>query len=791
MSKPHPVHNQSTTAGVLLALGMILGGISVSTASPAIPGLGSRHPLTQQQTGDLLAGELRCIACHQAPVDSGRFQLPAAPDLSEAGSRISPEFLIRFISSPHSADATTSMPDMLATYPEAERASISRAITHYLISLAEKAFDPTPVPENPGALSKGRELFHSIGCVVCHTPDGATPEPSDVSLAHVPSKYSHQSLAEFLFNPLPVRPSGRMPDMNLTRGEAGNLAAWLLRDQAALPSALAPDPVLAEQGRSYFEKLNCAACHEVQGSPQAPPARLSFHQLKIDGGCLADNPQSAPDFRLSPEQRTALAESIRHNGTGKAITPAERISRTLTAFNCIACHRRDDSGGVSDRHDPYFTTTEPNLGEAARIPPPLTGIGDKLQPEWMHRVLFDRMAVRPYMSTRMPHFGESNLRDLPQWLADLDQRNSTITTVHFVEPEGEDRRTFRDAGRALAGNEALNCIACHNFNSKPSPQFAGIDLITAPERLNPSWFNAFLRNPSRFREGIIMPEYWPGGKATATEILDGDGDKQIAALWFYLSLGRSAPDPSGITNKPTQIAVTDEPVTYRGRSSIAGYRGIAIGFPGNINLAFDARNGALTALWTGDFINVGWSGQGSGQFSPLARPKTLPQDVAFLEGASDSPPTPWPLRPVTTREEPVDPDPLYPGNHGYRFRGYFLNESRSPVLLYSVGNIRIEDRIQPDDLSADTATRSLSRSIRFESPQASTLWFRALTGRITPDSTGHFTADGVEFSVVNEGIQSLLRPVTAEDGPDSQELLLKIPVPRGRSNLELRYEILP
>ncbi len=42
-----------------------------------------------------------------------------------------------------------------------------------------------------------------------------------------------------------------------------------------------------------------------------------------------------------------------------------------------------------------------------------------------------------------------------------------------------------------------------------------------------------------------MPAAWPGGRALFDKILDGNTDRQIEAVWYYLSLGTSAADPPG------------------------------------------------------------------------------------------------------------------------------------------------------------------------------------------------------------------------------------------------------
>ncbi len=66
----------------------------------------------------------------------------------------------------------------------------------------------------------------------------------------------------------------------------------------------------------------------------------------------------------------------------------------LTAFRCLACHVRDDYGGVHDEHNPFFVGSELKLGDDGRIPPPLTLMGAKLQPNWLKKVLFDGESVR-------------------------------------------------------------------------------------------------------------------------------------------------------------------------------------------------------------------------------------------------------------------------------------------------------------------------------------------------------------------------------------------------------------
>ena len=60
--------------------------------------------------------------------------------------------------------------------------------------------------------------------------------------------------------------------------------------------------------------------------------------------------------------------------------------------------------------------------------------------------------------------------------------------------------------------------------------------MTTYQRLQPAWFYNYMKHPAAFRPGILMPSYWPDGKATRTDILEGDTHAQLRALWYQFSL---------------------------------------------------------------------------------------------------------------------------------------------------------------------------------------------------------------------------------------------------------------
>lgn len=771
-------------SSALVLLGALLAAHLPATASaaPVVPGLAGRHPLSQAETGRLLLGELRCTACHRFEGVSPPLE-KAAPNLADVGARVAPEFLRKFLASPATAHPGTTMPDLLAGKSAAERDQIAEALTHFLVARSPRKFG-SPPPEVPNPVA-GKELFHSIGCVACHSPradDGKeTTTAGVVPLGQIAAKYGPASLAEFLQDPLRVRPAGRMPDLKLTRNEAEALAGYLI-GKPTPTRPLAPRADLAALGKEHFKRLDCAACHQLDDIPAPKPVALPRGADPMRG-CLSEQPGKGPRYAASADQVKAIRAALEEKAAPASAKTL--LATTLTAFNCIACHVRDDYGGVTPERSPHFRTTENDLGEEARIPPPLTLVGAKLRSVALKKTLFDGESVRPYMLTRMPQFGEANLSHLPALFARLDAVEKVELSLPPSETRNEKERLrekeMRAAGRELLGNNALNCVACHTFNGKAA-NFKGIDLMLSYQRLQPAWFYHYLIDPNAFRPRTVMPTSWPGGQAVLQRVLDGDARRQIEAIWYYLSLGTSAADPAGIRSVPSKIEVADAARTYRGRSNVAGYRGIAVGFPEKLSYAFNAQTGTLSALWRGDFIGVQRGGQGSGAFNPAARAVTLAQDVSFFALPDDR--TPWPLRPPpTTKEMPVDPDPLYPRNRGYRFKGYFLDDASIPTFLYRSGTIEIEDRSAP---AVAGKNDRLLRRLRFDSPTDQTLWFRALTGDVQAESKQRFRTPELRLSI--PPVPTLLRPDSAER--KGSELLLRFDIPKGRTTRELTYELL-
>lgn len=642
----------------------------------------------QSDHGRFLFEELSCIACHRA--ESGdAFALGLTPrrgpDLTLIGQRTKPEWIDAWLADPQAFRAHALMPRLFTDDPVGQ--TQRRAVTAYLESLnassATADIKLTP-DQHRAAIKNGETLYRSTGCIVCHGIDVAPTKPvSDaiIPIGPIGSKTDPASLKAFLMDPAKVDPSGRMPSMSLTEAEAQDLAVYLcaLTDrrftramsppgdlvQAMQAAGAAPDAIdqfkklnpqdhLPALGRYIVQVKNCLACHDVREKEKqllpASPAAQPFAQMAKIGsiatkGCLSPNSKdTAPRFDLSPEDRRALQVFLNIGRYGaNANAPAYAAKMTLQRFRCIRCHQRDHQGGLDEAHFNVLSQYGAAAAEdtEAVSPPPLTGVGRKLRPAWLDAVLTAGARARPWMSLRMPQFGKDPLGALARQLAAADGA---------IQSEQNDRDDFPadhiQIGRQLVGNKGFSCITCHDMAGHRGPGSRGPDLAGVKRRIQYDWWKRWLMTPQRIVSGTRMPSFFTDRVSPFHETLGGDVAQQMDAMWTYLSLGQDMPLPAGVGETgQLEVAVNDKPQVFRAFIPGAGLRGIAIGYPQGLSLAFDAQHLRFTQAWTGGFIDAtgSWEGRGGANIKLLGPvvwngPAQFPWKVLSPE----SDPAAWP-----------------------------------------------------------------------------------------------------------------------------------------------------
>lgn len=844
--------------GVSLLLGLTLH--HALSAGPVAAGTTAPHQ------GVSLLGDFRCDACHAAPSTARRWlQSPAAPNLEEVAARASPEFLRAYLRDPTGVVPGGRMPDLLASLPPAQRAPVAEDLVHYLVSQSEARLAAESEEYDPLAAEAGGKLYHQIGCVACHPPEGHAAEgPGLRPLDHLSRKTTPSALAAMLLDPLAVYPSGQMPSFRLDAEEARRLAQYLLREQAedemqdfpglrfeyfeesfqdnpatfdgftpvargqskdfslsprrredhygfrfaglvqidtpgeytfftnsddgsrlsirgavvvdnggnhamqeksgtvtleaglhalevtfyecdgdddlevsyagpgiekqaipsrrlfhrarrmvAPPAGLVVDPSRAASGREWFQKLGCVHCHAPETAATQPPGRpLDALDPEAAHGCLGEPAaEGVPRFGFTAEERAELRRALQRTPTLRRPPPDSwSLDRHLEVLQCLACHERDGQGGPAAELRPFFgNTVTVDMGDEGRLPPPLTGVGQKLREPWMHTVLQRGGAVRPYMATRMPQFGAANVEALPALFLAVDDPGEPPDD----EPAFDTERI--EAGRRLVGSRGFSCITCHVLAGRPSLGIPAMDLASSHERLQIDWFRRYLLDPQQVRPGTRMPSFWDAsGTSAFAEILDGDARAQVDALWTYLSLGQAMPLPLGLEVSADfyDVEVIDEPRMVGVFMKDVGPRTVAVGLPERTHYAFDSDQLRVARVWRGPFFHA--RGTWEGRAGALEVPPG--EDVLEL------PPGP----PFAT---PADADPEWPVDAravGYRKRGVRFDEQHRPAFRYQYRDIEIDEELRAH---IEVGGSWLTRRFRLRAPASTPeLLFRVALG---------------------------------------------------------------
>ena len=720
--------------------------------------------------GKLLIAELSCTACHATKITL--LKPKRGPVLSSVGNRVQPDWLRRFLADPEKTKPGTTMPDMLHPFDHRTKQDSIDALVAFLSTQREpfpvlKSTPLVPIaPEfwNKGDNARGQRLFHQVGCVACHEPDkdlkqnsvlltdrekkikelGLGPDEleelgldqvakpvTSVPLGDLASKYVRESLTHFLIDPMKARPAGRMPSLKLAPADTADVAAYLLRDQKSLVKAEpAGDDSLVAKGRALFSKLGCASCHDAKDVAAKPAKPLASLDMK-NANCVTREFPGLPRYQLDDHQRFAIEAALTNERAETAAS--QQFQWRLLQANCYACHEHNKRGGVGPRRMRYFETAgHIDMGDEGRMPPSLDGVGTKLHASWIKKVLDGTGDVRPHMLARMPKFPPALTSPLPAAFVRADGVESADVFEDIDAPV--------EAGRELLG---MGCIQCHPLRGEHMPGVQGVDLAGIHQRVGPHWFRKFLLNPAAVKSRTRMPTFFPNGKSQDKDLLHGNVDRQIAAMWSYLKDVDRLKLPEKLEQGKEhnfELVPTDRPILLRTFMKDAGPHAIAVGFPQRVHFAFDSENVRAALIWRGPFLNA--HGTWFDRFTPLEQP--LGRDVVKL-------PARQPFF-AKTNEEPE-----------YRFLGYRLDKQGVPTLLYQYNDFKIEDRIEPVGKMADGMR--LSRQLTIINPgEDQPLCFSALLAKkLTKVADRSYKSDaGLTVTVESDG-QSICRDTDEED----------------------------
>ena len=536
------------------------------------------------ERGWLAVEEHSCTACHAAttPFSQQLLQRPG-PHLNAGSPRLRAGWIYSWLDDPQAWRPEAVMPRLFSPDRQGE---VERYAVALLLGSDDRSVAALGTVE-PEVSATGKRLFHSIGCTACHAP--STDRPAHATLQRLHEKTTPEALAAFIQHPSEFDPAGRMPKLGLSDEETQAIAQYLhQRDRTdQSPSTLPAAPTSAEVAtafaalsvdadsqtafsnaddderlkllaRAVLQQRHCTSCHEVRADGEEPawvpqPAKLDFAAIALhpERGCLdsrAERSDGVPRFAASLA-RSDVVEFLTSIATAPGTpAPGAATLRQIERLNCMACHQRNESGGLSAELLATLLASQSNDNDAESIAPPqLTGVADKLTGDYLRAILLEDRRERPWMPLRMPRFHPTLVADLPIGLAALDG-DRLIERPDLPPVDAE----LAAAGRELIGSRGFGCIKCHDLLDVASSGTRGPNLAGVPGRVNYDWFQRWMIDPQRIQPGTRMPTVFLEDQSPYREILAGDPERQREALWHYLISCRELPYPEGLRMR-TQV----------------------------------------------------------------------------------------------------------------------------------------------------------------------------------------------------------------------------------------------
>jgi len=264
-----------------------------------------------------------CFGCHDIPGYEGVRKI--GPDLTTVASKLTRDYMLRWLREPRSAKAESRMPQFWFNSnnsgPEFEARNNTEivAIAEYLISRSQ----PNPLPvagRTNGNRTRGQQIVESVGCLGCHAV-GPIPDDPDrtqhrrrfgYNLDGEGTKVSTDWLYNWVLDPHAVWPDTKMPSLRLSEPEAADVAAYLTTltnpefEAQALPEAdpdaldtitveflktgstlieaeqqlatMSSDEKLLYSGEGLIRRYGCFGCHNIEGFEDAQPIGTGLGQ---------------------------------------------------------------------------------------------------------------------------------------------------------------------------------------------------------------------------------------------------------------------------------------------------------------------------------------------------------------------------------------------------------------------------------------------------------------------------------------------------------------------------------
>jgi mono/diheme cytochrome c family protein len=396
------------------------------------------------QASASLYGTLFCASCHAIQNQAGNLVGgDLAPELTKVGSKVNPEWLIRWLNQPQGYDAKTRMPRYRF---DAKQIAL---LSGFLLNKKDPDFlaNVHPAASDAESVGRGKKLVVEYGCAACHTINGVSPPQNFApDLSRIGSKPLFQVgflrgmpenlpayISGKIHDPRAFGPALKMPQFTLAEPQIEALTTALLA-QTDRAVTMPPELVRVTTHPKYhpggeagllMEELRCLSCHSINGNGGDMAPDLTWEGSAVQRDWLFSfmkNPNTLrpalirrmPKFNLTDAENKTISDYIvaayqapgfnSHALDAHALNPeaaAHGKALFYSKYACQSCHIADyknDKGYVG---------------------PPLAAVGNRRPAVWLYRWLKNPQALVPSTLMPNPNLSDDEARDLTAFLVTL------------------------------------------------------------------------------------------------------------------------------------------------------------------------------------------------------------------------------------------------------------------------------------------------------------------------------------------------------------------------------------
>ncbi len=406
-------------------------------------------PADKAQASASLYGTLFCASCHAIQNQAGNLVGgDLAPELTKVGTKVNPDWLVRWLKQPPGYDPATRMP--LYRFDDKQIALLSA----FLLNKKDPDFLANvrlPASDADG-VARGKKLVAEYGCAACHEINGVSPPQNFApDLSRIGSKPLFQvgflrgmpeTLPDYIsgkiHDPHAFGSALKMPQYALAEPQIEALTTALLA-QTDRAVTMPPELVRVATHPRYFpggegglllEELRCMSCHTINGNGGDMAPDLTWEGSAVQRDWLyafMKNPNTLrpalirrmPKFNLTDAEDKTVSDYILNAYQAPGFNSRALDVRALNAeaaargkalyytkYACQSCHIADyknDKGYVG---------------------PPLAAVGNRRPAVWIYKWLENPQQVVPGTTMPNPNLSDDEARDLTAFLMTLKAKEN-------------------------------------------------------------------------------------------------------------------------------------------------------------------------------------------------------------------------------------------------------------------------------------------------------------------------------------------------------------------------------